>query len=95
LKRTGATLVWGSTTPIPQGKLNPLRRPGDEITYNEIARKVMVENGVVINDLHAAALSQQPGIQQPANVHFTKEGSAVLAKHVAASIKAVLQNRAR
>jgi hypothetical protein len=55
----------------------------------------MVENGVVINDLHAAALSQQPGIQQPANVHFTKEGSAVLAKHVAASIKAVLQNRAR
>jgi acyl-CoA thioesterase-1 len=94
LKRTGATLVWGLTTPIPQGKLNPPRRPGDEITYNEIAQKVMVENGVVINDLHAAALSQQPGIQQPANVHFTKEGSAVLAKHVAASIKAVLQNRA-
>jgi acyl-CoA thioesterase-1 len=94
LKRTGATLIWCSTTPIPQGKLNPPRRPGDEITYNEIARKVMVENGVAINDLHTAALSQRPGIQQPANVHFTKEGSAVLAKHVAASIKAVLQNRA-
>lgn len=93
LKQTGATLIWCSTTPIPQGKLNPPRRPGDEITYNEIAQKVMVENGVVINDLHAAALSQRPGIQQPANVHFTKDGSAVLARHVAASIKAALQNR--
>jgi acyl-CoA thioesterase-1 len=53
----------------------------------------MIENGVAINDLYAAALSQKPGIQQPANVHFTKEGSAVLAGQVAASIKAALQNR--
>ncbi len=95
LKRTGATLIWCSTTPIPQGKLNPPRQPGDEVTYNQIAQKVMTENGVVINDLHAVALSQQPGIQLPANVHFTKEGSAVLAKHVAASIKAVLPDRRR
>lgn len=95
LKRTGATLIWCSTTPIPQGKLNPPRQPGDEVTYNQIAQKVMTENGVVINDLQAAALSQKPGIQLPANVHFTKEGSAVLAKHVAASIKAVLPDRGR
>lgn len=95
LKRTGAALIWCSTTPIPQGKLNPPRQPGDEVTYNQIAQKVMTENGVVINDLHAVALSQQPGIQLPANVHFTKEGSAVLAKHVAASIKAVLPERGR
>ena len=93
LKRTGATLIWCSTTPIPQGKLNPPRQPGDEITYNQIARKVMVDNGVVIDDLHAAALARMPGIQLPANVHFTKEGSAVLAKHVAASIKSVLPDR--
>jgi hypothetical protein len=32
-------------------------------------------------------------IQQPANVHFTKEGSALLAKHVAASIQAALHAR--
>jgi acyl-CoA thioesterase-1 len=53
----------------------------------------MTENGVVIDDLYATAVSQTPGIQQPANVHFTKEGSAVLAKQVAASIKAALQSR--
>lgn len=94
LKRTGATLIWCSTTPIPLGKIDPPRQPGDELTYNQIAQKVMIENGVLIDDLYAAALSRMPEIQLPANVHFTKDGSAVLAKHVAASIKAALQKRA-
>lgn len=93
LKRTGATLVWCSTTPIPQGKLDPPRRPGDELAYNQIARNVMIENGVTIDDLYAAARSRMPGIQLPANVHFTKDGSAMLASHVAASIKAALRSR--
>jgi len=93
LKQTGAALIWCSTTPVPQGKLDPPRRPGDEFAYNQIAQKVMTENGVVIDDLYATAVSRKPGIQQPANVHFTKEGSAVLAKQVAASIKAALQSR--
>jgi len=74
LKHTGATLHLVLNHPHPQGKLDPPRRPGDEVTYNQIAKKVMIENGVVIDDLHAAVLSQKPGIEQPANVHFTKEG---------------------
>ena len=93
LKRTGATLVWCSTTPIPNGKLDPLRRPGDEVTYNQIARNVMIENEVLIDDLYALAMTRISEIQQPANVHFTKEGSAVLARHVAASIQAALRAR--
>jgi lysophospholipase L1-like esterase len=95
LKTTGATLIWCSTTPLPAGKLDPPRQPGDEVRYNEIARKVMVENSVVIDDLHAVALSRLSEIQLPANVHFTKDGSAVLAKHVAASIRDALQRRQR
>jgi lysophospholipase L1-like esterase len=95
LKTTGATLIWCSTTPIPAGKLDPPRQPGDEVRYNAIARKVMVENSVVIDDLHAAALPRLSNIQLPANVHFTKDGSAVLAKHVAASIRDALQRRQR
>ena len=94
LKQTGATLVWCSTTPIPSGKLDPPRQPGDEVAYNQIARKVMMENGVVIDDLYGAALARMPGIQQPANVHFTKDGSAFLARQVAASLSAALQSRA-
>lgn len=93
LKRTGAKLIWCSTTPIPKGKLDPLRRPGDEVIYNQIARNVMVENEVLIDDLYSFAMTWITEIQQPANVHFTKEGSAVLARHVAASIQAALQAR--
>ena len=93
LKRTGAKLIWCSTTPIPLGKLDPLRHPGDEVTYNQIARKVMIENDVLIDDLYAVAIARMPGIQIPTNVHFTKDGSAALARHVASSIKAALPNR--
>lgn len=93
LKSTGAALIWASTTPIPAGKLDPLRRPGDEVKYNEIARKVMIENGVAIDDLYGAITAGKSGLQQPANVHFTKEGSALLAQQVAQSIDAALQRR--
>jgi lysophospholipase L1-like esterase len=95
LKTTGATLIWCATTPVPTGKLDPLRRPGDEVAYNAVALKIMQENGVAVNDLHAFALSQPPGLQQPANVHFTKEGSAILARQVAARIRDALAQRKR
>lgn len=93
LKTTGAALIWCSTTPVPAGKLEPLRRPGDEVTYNEIARKVMSENGVAINDLHAFVRTETPGMQLPSNVHFTKDGSLQLARQVAAAILVALQPR--
>jgi lysophospholipase L1-like esterase len=94
-KASGAVVIWGSTTPVPSGKLDPLRRPGDEVTYNTIARKIMEENGVAINDLHAAALAAKPGMQLASNVHFSKEGSVWLAQHVAASIERALKARPR
>jgi hypothetical protein len=53
----------------------------------------MVENEVLIDDLYSFAMTRITEIQQPANVHFTKEGSALLAKHVAASIQAALHAR--
>ena len=59
--------------------------------YNGIARKVMEENGVAIDDLHAAALPRLSEIQLKQNVHFTPEGSAELAKTVAASIETALK----
>ena len=54
----------------------------------------MTENGVAIDDLYGAITSGKPGLQQPANVHFTKEGSALLAQQVAQSIQEALQRRA-
>ena len=85
LKATDAKRIWTSTTPVPEGE--PGRIKGDEIRYNKAAEKIMKENGVMINDLYACALTKLSRIQLPnGNVHFTAEGSNYLAKHVADSI---------
>jgi hypothetical protein len=51
-KSTGAKLIWASTTPIPSN-YNGVLDAGSEIEYNRIAAKVMKENRVTINDMHA------------------------------------------
>jgi lysophospholipase L1-like esterase len=93
LKATGANLIWASTTPVPTGKLNPSRNAADVLVYNAIAQKIMDENQVVIDDLYSFALPQLSKIQRPVNVHFTPEGSAALARRVAASIESVLSKK--
>jgi len=90
LQATGARLIWASTTPVPAGNLNPPRQPADVLAYNAIARRIMEENGVAINDLYALAMPRLARLQQPTNVHFTAAGSEVLARQVAASIQAAL-----
>lgn len=84
LKFTGAKLIWASTTPVPEGAAG--RIPGDEVKYNAVAKGVMEENGISINDLHAFALPRLKELQKPQDVHFTDPGSMALAKRVAASI---------
>lgn len=85
LEKTGATLIWCSTTPVPKG-CTPPRTDEDAVAYNAVAKKIMDENKIAINDLYAFALPKLEKIQRPANVHFTPDGSAVLAKQVAAAI---------
>jgi acyl-CoA thioesterase-1 len=92
LKQTGARLVWASTTPVPEGKLKTPRRPEDVPSYNETARKVMEKHRIPINDLYDFALPRLSSIQIPTNVHFTTEGSAVLAQPVAEAILTSLKN---
>lgn len=91
LKKTGAKLIWASTTPVPEGKLSPLRKPADVVTYNAAAKKIMEDSGTAIDDLYAFALPRLKDIQRPANVHFTKAGSEVLAKEVAKVIEGALK----
>jgi len=91
LKKTGAVLVWCATTPVPQGCQG--RVPGDSAKYNQIAAKVMQEEGVAINDLFSFAQPRLKEIQRPANVHFTAEGSAELAEEVAKHIEEALAKR--
>jgi lysophospholipase L1-like esterase len=88
LKQTGAKLIWAATTPVPGGSTG--RVEDDAIRYNAVAARVMQEQGVAINDLHAYVKPRQAQLQRPANVHFSTEGSAQLAETVTAHILPVL-----
>jgi len=90
LKATGAKLIWATTTPIPEGELNPARTFGKVSEYNDIALRVMKENGVAIDDLNTTITPHLAEMQNPKDVHYKPEGYATLAKQVAASIEAAL-----
>ncbi len=92
LKKTGAKLIWCSTTPVPEG-CSPPREPEDAVAYNAVAKKIMDANGIAIDDLYGVALPRLAEIQMPQNVHFTPQGSAVLAEQVARSILEALPKK--
>ena len=92
MKATGAKLIFATTTPVPNGGIiSPIRRFGSVDQYNDIAKKVMSEMGVAIDDLNAVIAPQVAQLQNANDVHFSAEGSAVLAKQVAASVEAALK----
>jgi acyl-CoA thioesterase-1 len=83
LKKTGASLVFATTTPVPEGKVSPPRIPADVERYNEVARRVMKEADIPVTDLYAFALPRSAKIQMPVNVHYTEAGYEELATEVA------------
>lgn len=89
LKATGARLVWCTTTPVPEA--STARIKDAELEYNRIAAKIMKENGIATDDLHAFILPRQSEIQLPHNVHFTSAGYEALARQVADAIEAQLK----
>ena len=91
LKETGATLIWCSTTPVPDGANG--RVVGDAAKYNDIAAKIMKDNDIAVDDLYTFAKPRLQEIQLPANVHFSKPGSKALAEQVVASIEKALDKR--
>jgi lysophospholipase L1-like esterase len=92
LKKTGATLIGVTTTPVP-AKANG-RREGSEVAYNAALAKVAKDTGILVNDLHAFVAKHADAQQLPNNVHFTDKGYDQLAEVVAAKIAATLPNRA-
>ncbi len=90
MKGTGAKLIWCSTTPIPDGELNPPRRFGQVKEYNDIAGRVMSENGVLVNELNAHITPEFDRLHTPKDLHYSREGSEFLAKKVAAEIEKAL-----
>lgn len=92
LKQTGAKLIFASTTPVPESDAAKYVKDS-ELPYNEIAKKVMTEEGVTWNDLWSLVKPRQAELQIPRNVHFQPEGSSVMAKQVAELIQNALSAR--
>lgn len=89
LEKTGAKLIWASTTVVPEDEAG--RIVGDDQKYNDVAAKVMKKHGIAVNDLHTLTKSFPDELfSGPGNVHYTKEGYAKIAKQVADNIKASL-----
>jgi acyl-CoA thioesterase-1 len=89
-KQTGANLIFATTTPIPNRELKPARKFGKVSEYNEIATRVMKENGVHINDLNAWSAPRFTELQMPDDLLYNPEGSAFLAEKVAKEIQSAL-----
>jgi len=91
LKATDAKLIWAATTPVPPDEAG--RFEGDAARYNAAAAKIMAENDIAINDLHTFILPRMKEVQvAPGNVHFTAEGSKLLAEQVVKSIRGQLED---
>lgn len=90
LAKTGAALIWASTTVVPEGEAG--RKVGDDLKYNAAAERVMRKHGVRINDLNRLTRTFKPEtFTAPGNVHFTTAGSELLASQVSEAILAALK----
>jgi len=86
LKKTGAKLIFATTTPYPDRPDGPLREARQAKRYNAAALTIMKRHGVAVDDLYFFALPRLEALQRPHNVHFTDEGSRALAHEVAKHI---------
>ena len=103
LKKTGAKLIWATTTPACPAKEKTMERrfkqiirisPELERKYLEVALGVMKKHGVEVNDLHAFMKPQWNKYAiADNNVHFTKLGSQKLGEQVAKAIQSVLSSK--
>lgn len=90
MEKTGAKLIWASTTPIMSRK-GP--RFDDIKNLNAVAEEIMKERKIAINDLYAHVLPNVKEWQSADQVHFTAQGSDQLGKQVSKRILEVLQEK--
>ncbi len=90
LKATGARLIFATTTPVPGGAPRPYRSEAYPPQYNKIARRVMAEHDIPVNDLFELCSGQDAWFAKD-HVHFTREGSTRIAETVAQEIKNALK----
>jgi hypothetical protein len=93
LKRTGARLIFGMTTPPcigPERKMKIVITEARAKEFNDAATAVMKKHGVHINDLYSIIGNRRAKYQRGENdVHYTEAGRDLLAAQVAKEIGAI------
>jgi lysophospholipase L1-like esterase len=92
LEKTGARIIWASTTPIPRDDVKK-QDPASIVERNAIAASVMAKHGVAVDDLFGFITPQLATTQNPNDVHFNANGYTVLGGKVAESIVEVLAKK--
>ncbi len=90
MKKTGAKLLWASTTPIPD-ELPKKQTAISIIEHNQAAAETMKKQGIAVDDLFTAITPHLAKLQNPNDVHFNSEGYEFLGQQVAAAIEAALK----
>ena len=85
LEKTGAKLIWASTTPIPD---NPAQKQTavSIVEKNALAAEVMKKHGIPTDDLFGAMTPRLKEFQPPLDVHFTGAGYDFLGATVGEAI---------
>ena len=89
LEKTGAKLIWASTTPIPD---NPAQKQTAQsvVEKNALAAEVMTKHGIPTDDLFGAMTPRLKEFQPPLDVHFTGAGYDFLGAKVGESVLSIL-----
>jgi hypothetical protein len=85
LEKTGAKLIWASTTPIPD---NPAQKQTAQsvVEKNALAAEVMKKHGIPTDDLFGAMTPRLKEFQPPLDVHYTGAGYDFLGATVGEAI---------
>jgi lysophospholipase L1-like esterase len=90
MKKTGAKLMWASTTPIPDDP--PKKQTAASIVErNAAAAELMKKHGIATDDLFTFITPHLAKVQPPKDVHFNGEGYDLLGKQVATAIQSALR----
>jgi len=90
MAKTGAKLVWASTTPIPDDA-SKQQTAASVIERNQLAATIMEKYGVKTDDLFEAITPQLATLQNPNDVHFNAAGYDFLGQTVATAVEAALK----
>lgn len=89
LKKTGARLVFVTTTYVPKEEEGRFSR--DPQLYNAIAKRIMKDNGILVNDVFAKSrrIHKKEG-KGNNDVHYTKEGYRMLSEPICQVLDKIL-----